>query len=221
MIFLLFPNSKTYDFLDVNLGWVKQAADSKWGSSPYYQWGRKDPMLRNGGSAAVGSFNITTCATSLAATIQNPTTFNTYEGTNYNWWVDNDTAVSFYNYWDADSVSTGNADKVVNKTVYDPSPVGFSIPCGNAFLGFSTSNGGVWDSGWTWDDNYFAAAGYRSRGSGGIDNVGSSGYYWLASSHSQQYAYYLGFNSSDVGPQYDGSRAYGFSVRPVRRPQNI
>ena len=212
-------NGYTYNFLNVNLGWVKDFADSKKGTSPYYQWGRKDPMLRSSASAAVGSFNITSTAGSLAATIQNPNVFNTYESTHYNWWQNGDTPVDFYNYWDASQISTGNSDKNIVKTVYDPCPVGFNIPCGNAFLGFSTSNGGTWDNGWTWDGNFFQAAGYRYYGSGGVSDVGGSGYYWLASSYSQSRAYYLTFDSGGVSPQDSNYRANGFSVRPVARPQ--
>ena len=212
-------NNKTYNLLDVNLGWVKDSSDSKKGTSPYYQWGRKDPMLRSSASAAVGSFNITSTAGSLAATIQNPNVFNTYEQTRYNWWRSGDTPVDFYNYWDASQISAGNADKNIEKTVYDPSPVGFHIPCGNTFLGFSKDNGGTWDNGWTWDENFFQAAGYRSLGSGGISGVGSYGYFWLASSYSQGNAYYLYFYSGNVDPQNGNSRASGFSVRPVARPQ--
>ena len=213
-------NNKTYNILDVNLGWVKAAADSKKGTSPYYQWGRKDPMLRSGGSAVVGTYGTTTTAGSVAAAIQNPTTFNTYETTHYNWWQDNDTAVDFYNYWDASQTSTGNGDRTIVKTIYDPSPVGFHIPCGNTFLGFSASNGGTWDNGYEWDGNYFYAAGYRSLSSGGVYGVGSYGYYWLASSYSQDYAYYLYFYSGTVSPHYNNYRALGFSVRPVSRSQN-
>ena len=212
-------NNKTYNILDVNLGWVKDSSDSKKGTSPYYQWGRKDPMLRSSASAAVGSFSITSTAGSLAATIQNPNVFNAYEQTHYNWWQNGDTPVDFYNYWDASQISTGNADKRIEKTVYDPSPVGFHIPCGNTYLGFSTSNGNTWDNGWTWDGNFFQAAGYRYSGSGGINSVGSNGYCWLASSYSQNDAYNLNFDSENVYPQDNYYRANGFSVRPVARPQ--
>ena len=96
------------------------------------------------------------------------------EDTNHNWWVKEGNTVNFYNYWDASQTSTGNADKTVVKTVYDPCPAGFSIPCGNTFTGFSTSNGGKWDRGWIWDGRYFPASGYRGRGSGTLSGV--SGY---------------------------------------------
>ena len=210
-------SGNTYNILDVNLGWVKQSVDSKKGTSPYYQWGRKDPMLRGNTSAAVGSFNITGCATSVAATIQNPNVFNTQDGTNNNWWTNDGTLVNFYNYWDASQTTTGAGHKSIVKTVYDPSPIGFHIPCGATFTGFSASNGGTWDNGYTWDNNFFQAAGSRFRVDGEINgSVGDSGYYWLASS-SVRSANYLRFLPNDVSPQFSSGSALGFSVRPVAR----
>ena len=212
-------SGNTYNILDVNLGWVKNSADSKKGTSPYYQWGRKDPMLRSGTSAAVGSFNITGCATSVAATIQNPNVFNTQETTNNNWWTNDGTPVNFYNYWDASQTTTGAADRQIVKTVYDPCPVGFHIPCGATFTGFSKSNGGTWDNGYTWDNNFFQAEGFRDRETGGVYYVGINGYCWSAASNSDARSYGLYFGSGNVNPQNSGCyRAYGFSVRPVARP---
>ena len=211
-------SGNTYNILDVNLGWVKQSAESKKGTSPYYQWGRKDPMLRGNTSAAVGSFNITGCATSVAATIQNPNVFNTQDGTNNNWWTNDGTPVNFYNYWDASQTTTGAGHRSIVKTVYDPCPVGFHIPCGATFTGFSASNGGTWDNGYTWDNNFFQAAGYRYREKGVVSNVGSYGHYWSAASGSAALSYYLYFSSGTVNHQSLNNRAYGFSVRPVARP---
>ena len=208
----------TYNILDVNLGWVKQSVDSKKGTSPYYQWGRKDPMLRSGASAAVGSFNITGCATSVAATIQNPNVFNTQETTNYNWWTNDGTPVTFYNYWDASQTTTGAGHKSIVKTIYDPCPVGFHIPCGATFTGFSARNGGTWDNGYTWDNNFFQAAGRRNLENGGVDNVGSYGICWSAASYSAACSYGLYFTSGTVYPQGNYYRGGCFSVRPVARP---
>ena len=210
-------SGNTYNILDVNLGWVKENVDSKKGTSPHYQWGRKDPMLRSGASV-VGSFNITGCATSVAATIQNPNVFNLYERTNGNWWTNDGTPVNFYNYWDASQTKTGAADRQIVKTVYDPSPVGFHIPCGATFTGFSKSNGGTWDNGFTWDNNFFQAAGFRHHDENGvIYAVGDYGCYWSAASNSANYAYSIYFKSGAVNPQYGSNRADGFSVRPVAR----
>ena len=210
-------SGNTYNILDVNLGWVKKSAESKKGTSPYYQWGRKDPMLRSGASAAVGSFKITGCATSVAATIQNPNVFNKQDGTNSNWWTNDGTLVNFYNYWDASQTTTGAADRQIVKTVYDPCPVGFHIPCGAIFTGFSESNGGTFDNGYTWDNNFFQATGSRYRVNGVVLNFGSGGSYWSAASYSVAYSYGLYFGSSSVSPQSYSGRASGFSVRPVAR----
>ena len=210
-------SGNTYNILNVNLGWVKDSVDSKYGTSPYYQWGRKDPMLRSGTSVAVGSFNVTGCATSVAATIQNPNVFNKQDDTNYNWWTNDGAPVTFYNYWDASQTTTSVGHRSIVKTVYDPSPAGFHIPCGATFIGFSKSNGGTWDNGYTWDNNFFQAAGYRNRETGGVSNVGSGGYYWSAASNSAAISYSLTFHSGTVYPQNYYTRANGYSVRPVAR----
>ena len=173
-------------------------------------------MLRSGASV-VGSFNITGCATSVAATIQNPNVFNKQDGTNNNWWTNDGTLVNFYNYWDASQTTTGDGHKSIVKTVYDPSPVGFHIPCGATFTGFSVSNGGTWDNGYTWDNNFFQAVGCRFRKHGGVFNVGGYATCWSADSHSAEYSYGLGFGSGTVSPQEYSSRAGGFFVRPVAR----
>ncbi|MCQ2116520.1 MAG: hypothetical protein MJY76_00015 [Bacteroidales bacterium] len=62
---------------------------------------------------------------------------------------------------------------------------------------------------------FFPAAGYG--GGTSLNGAGSRGYYWSSSLYSSNpyYAYYLYFNSSYVGPQCNGSRYGGFSVRPV------
>ena len=211
-------SGNTYNILDVNLGWVKKSAESKKGTSPYYQWGRKDPMLRSGTSASVGSFNVTGCATSVAATIQNPNVFNTQDGTNYNWWTNDGTPVTFYNYWDASQTKTGVGHRSIVKTVYDPCPVGFHIPCGATFTGFSASNGGTWDNGYTWDNNFFQAAGYRGLEDGVVYLFGSNSGYWPAASYSADISYCFYFFSGTVDPQGGVRRAAGFSVRPVARP---
>ena len=210
-------SGNTYNILDVNLGWVKQSAESKKGTSPYYQWGRKDPMLRYRASAAVGSFNITTCATSVAATIQNPNVFNTIDRTNYNWWTNDGTPVTFYNYWDASQTTNDVGHRSIVKTVYDPCPVGFHIPCGATFTGFSASNGGTWDNGYTWDNNFFQAAGYRGLEDGVVYLFGSNSGYWPAASYSADISYCFYFFSGTVDPQGGVRRAAGFSVRPVAR----
>ena len=49
----------------------------------------------------------------------------------------------YYNLWSTDNDRTDNNDDVVIKSVYDPSPVGYSLPASNAFTGFTTTAGDV------------------------------------------------------------------------------
>lgn len=207
----------------------------------YYQWGRKDPFV---GSTGTNSNNcktwydesgstktsnpVTTTTRSRAESIQYPEKFisgsyiwdtnTTYDNWNAN--LNSSTAPStIYNYVD------------VEKTVYDPSPVGYKLPPTNAFTGFGetlgnevTPNGSSFSDGGrnfytggqsTGPTDFWIAGGYRSYNGGSLDGVGSYGGYWSAGPNSNAYGCNLNFNSSDVNPQGFSNRAYGFSVRPV------
>ncbi len=63
------------------------------------------------------------------------------------------------------------------------------------------------------------ASGCRAGHSGGLSNVGTVGYAWSSapSSASSVYGSYLGFDSSNVNPEYNfHGRAGGFPVRCVQ-----
>lgn len=176
-------NGYTYNMLDVNLGWVKDSSGSKYGSCPYYEWGRKDPMLRSVNSSTssastvgYGSYTSIGSVESVAAAIQNPNAY--IQGSYRTWLARNGGAINFLNYWDASQTTVGLSDKTIIKTIYDPCPAGYAVPCGNTFLGFTKSNGGTWDRGYTWDGRYFPAMGYYT---GAYQNVGSYGNYRIIS----------------------------------------
>ena len=59
-------------------------------------------------------------------------------------------------------------------------------------------------------------AGHRLYDSANVYGVGSYGFYWSSTPLNANYAYYLGFNSSSIYPQYDLDRSYGFSVRCLK-----
>ena len=61
--------------------------------------------------------------------IRNPHKFNT------RYYMDG----KYYNLWSTDNDRTDTDDDVVIKSVYDPSPVGYSLPASNAFTGFTTT----------------------------------------------------------------------------------
>ena len=60
------------------------------------------------------------------------------------------------------------------------------------------------------------ASGYRASNSGGLNDVGSRGYAWSSSpsSASSVYGSYLGFDSSNVNPEYNFQAVR--AVSPVR-----
>ena len=223
--------SVKYKILPVNLA-------SKWDDTAktkiknwFYQFGRPNPMLcpssynskSNHASFGVLSYAAASIASNIQTGIKNPATFYKYSSSyNYNWFQTN--SGKTYNLWDAACTSTGNSDKNVVKTIYDPCPIGFKMPNGNTFTYFSKTHVvGSFANGWKFKRYsgdtvgvFFPVSGYRDGSGGSLDIVGSGGYVWLSSASSQSHAYNLFFNSGGANPQGNGSRASGFSVRPVQ-----
>ena len=210
------------------------------GNHPYYQWGRKDPLRPSNGLA---NTNKTWYDKNGTSSQSNPATENFSAGVtcimNYilkpdvmQNQVSGDNA--YANLWSVDNtVYTANDNPVV-KTVYDPSPVGFKLPPGNVFTGFTTTGGststsseinGTWSSsslkGWNFYTDssksktiFFPASGYRYRSNGMVSNVSSYGFYWSAVPSSPTKGRYLYFYSLQVIPLSTSNyRAVGFGVR--------
>ena len=210
------------------------------GNHPYYQWGRKDPLRPSNGLA---NTNKTWYDKNGTSSQSNPATENFSAGVtcimNYilkpdvmQNQVSGDNA--YANLWSVDNtVYTANDNPVV-KTVYDPSPVGFKLPPGNVFTGFTTTGGststsseinGTWSSsslkGWNFYTDssksktiFFPASGYRYRSNGMVSNVSSDGFYWSAVPSGPTKGHYLYFSSLQVIPLSTSNyRAVGFGVR--------
>lgn len=207
-------------------------------NSPYFQFGRKDPMLPalSGDQTKTwyNAYGISSTALKTSSWnfgvpcimegILNPDKFC------INYYMDN----MYNNLWSADNTAIGWNDDTVVKTIYDPSPVGYHVPAANAFTGFTT-NGlsslsvtGTWDReerGWNFtcmdagsqaSTVFFRALGYRSPLTGAPGAVSSDGYYWSVSPLSVYGGSSLIFHSSKVDPTASSNRAYGFTVRPVQ-----
>ena len=219
-----------YNILPVNLG-------SKWDDSAktkiknwFYQFGRPTPLLcpsaynstSNHASYGALGFTASSYVSYLYHAIQNPTIF--YQGnsdSNNNWF----NSIKIHNLWDAANALSGVSDNDVVKTIYDPCPVGFHIPNGNTFTGFSTSNVvGSFNYGWKFKRYsgdtvgvFFPASGGRVEGTlAGV--VGTYGCILLSATYgSRNKVYHLSFTSGYVEPHYYlSSAAYGGSVRPVQ-----
>ena len=139
----------------------------------------------------------------------------------------------YYNLWSTDNERTDNNDDVVIKSVYDPSPVGYSLPASNAFTGFTdtglnTGNPGnpaifnvkgSFDKGWYYytklnrkgNTIFLLTTGLRSDSYGLVK--ANSGVYWTIGISNLKYGRYLNFSENYIGPLHDLSKAYGFAVR--------
>ena len=209
----------------------------KKGATTLYQFGRKDAFPGVDKSKLATNSHFTENAgdnMSIMNGIQHPDFYYT-GGSNWN------SNYGYYNLWSADNTVTGGwnvgNDNPVVKTVYDPSPVGFKMPANNAFTGFTangqnegTMNVDGTDVGQTFSNNFghnfwtssskkatinFPASGFRFSNGGALNDVGGSGYYWLAVPNGLSNGCDLLFHSYNVRPLSNDARSFGFSVRPV------
>ena len=145
----------------------------------------------------------------------------------------------YYNLWSTDNDKTVPNDEVVIKSVYDPSPVGYSLPASNAFTGFTTTGGtlynqpdlfnvkGDFDKGYYFyrqqnkkgDTLFFYASGYRYFGSGALDYIYSAGCYWVAGPYYTDTGRYMGFDSNRLAPVDYARSSSGFAVRSAEEKE--
>ena len=147
----------------------------------------------------------------------------------------------YYNLWSTDNDKIVPNDEVVIKSVYDPSPVGYSLPASNAFTGFTTTGGNIgaahtpltpeqlaqlnvkgdFDKGYYFYRQpnkqgnifWFPAWGCRSCKTGSLYRVPTGGCYWVAGPSNRNFGRFLNFDSSVVWLLDDTNRGYGMSVR--------
>ena len=219
---------------------------SRTGYTTQYQWGRKDAFPGKSGQPAQGTITWNAGSNMYMQTIiQNPQNYYT---AGYNrdgslnaeaWFAK---YYTFYNLWsmnqkDKVTMNQANSQTVV-KTIYDPSPVGFSVPANDAFTGFTENglNGGRinvdgTDNAQTYNNNFghnfwtnssktetifFPATGYREAKDGNIVSYyGNYGDYWTATPTDMNNGSVMGFDVNSVSPLYRNIRAFGFAVRPV------
>lgn len=149
-------------------------------------------------------------------------------------------STSWSSNYSLDNWNNGNTVRTINnnpvkKTIYSPSPIGFSEPKTAAFTGFTTTGGtttntsqfnvsGGFNKGWNFycqpmfqgSTIFFSALGFRIVNTCAISAFGGVGFYWSAGpSSSTNYALHLYFDSGLMLPRYEYPRASGFSVRPV------
>ena len=211
--------------------------DRKAGNCTFYQWGRKDPMLGKDGTS---SNKDKECFTTDAQYKFVPKGLNTadikeYIKYPYKFNVNSDMDGKYYNLWNVDNERVNVNDDDAVKTVYDPSPVGYTVTAPNTFTGFTRSgqnsgNSSEWnvqgsfDKGWHFyckpnkqgHTLFFPACGCRNNRSGALTNVSTYGCYWAAGPNYTYYGRRLGFYSGYISTLDDTHRSYGHSVRPAQ-----
>lgn len=213
------------------------------GNSPYYEWGRKDPMLPGVLDAAgkpadktiyPGAYDFVHEGQGLVtvgAAIQNPHVFYKPSDSDSSWCSE-----VYYNFWDNNNrVSMTDIYAAGTKTIYDPSPAGYVVPPIGAWSGL-TSSGinsfdtsefnvyGMFDSGWnfycapggTGGTTFYPAIGSRHNYNGNVYYVKESGGYWSGTPYSTFGGYYMSFGEISLLVENKSGRAYGLGVRPIR-----
>lgn len=225
---------------------------SRTGYTTLYQWGRKDAFPGKGGQPAEGTINWNAGSDMYIQTIlQNPQNYYT-AGYNSDGSLNAETFFAkyytSYNLWsmnnkNAYAENTANSQPVV-KTIYDPCPVGFSVPANDAFTGFTKTGVAATNTStvqninvsgtdsqteyennfghnfWTNDSRketiFFPAVGYREATNGGIISFYKQyGDYWTATPNDEHNGCVMGFDVKTVHPLYRNVRSFAFSVRPV------
>ena len=226
---------------EATISFEQLSADSLYtygNNAPFYQFGRKDPMLASNGAGNADKpfydnskdWERASGYVSTETAIQNPFTF--YYKRNDDW-----SSSHNYDYWNISFTSSTDVNNIATeKTVYDPSPTGFTLPRTAAFTGFTTTGNntsnssqfnvsGSWNSGWNFFTGvnsgtiFFDGLGYRNTyngATGAVVYVGEEGSFWASGASSASDGRYLDFDSGFVYPQYAYNRSSGFSVRSVK-----
>ena len=138
----------------------------------------------------------------------------------------------YYNLWNVDNEKTDENDDKVVKTVYDLSPVGYTVPPVRTFTGFTNTGNnssvnnefnveGAFNKGWlfycktnkTGSTVFFHACGYRNGGTDSLTGLPMGGSCWVAGPVNTLYGRYLIFTSGNIFPLHNTNRSDGFAVR--------
>ena len=206
-----------------NVSFDLGAATMNYGNNaPYFQWGRKDPMIPATGLAdknkpIYGTYtalnNMSTA--DIAVTIRTPYYFNTSNG---------NPSLELWNV--GNEVTTYNVNPVI-KSIYDPSPAGYHVPCTSACEGWDVAGrgyhqniSGLWGTyiyqlgPATGNVVFFPALGYRGNYSGTADLSGTS-YYWCSGLQATNRGFDYFMQGAGCNPRNNDERYWAFNIHPV------
>lgn len=193
----------------------------------FYQYGRKDPMMSSikqwynpdhQEKKVLPMKSYSQIADLLSWEIQNPDVMvqSSHSGSSTSSSVNE--ALPYLNLWNSQ-----NSSSHFEKSVYDPSPVGFRVPYGNVFLSLynHVKNVDVTDGAFSIDLNdgqsplVFHPLGYRASSNGSLDGVGDRTTLWCGRmSSSRKEAISIIINETGLlhptNPVF-----HAFSIRPI------
>ena len=210
-------------------------------NAPYYQWGRKDPMLPSNGMGNIDKpfydkqrpWQIVNSQVSTGQAIRGP--FTLYYATQNDWSTSHN-----FDYWNinfSNNSDPGITNTSTIKTIYDPSISGFCMPKTAAYTGFSSTGSNVenysqfnvsgsFDNGWNlytegWKSGgtiFFAVLGMRNIYSGKSGEITDFyvGFYATYGGYSNSYCRDFAIHSNRVSPKDQTARACGYTVRSVK-----
>ncbi len=228
-----------FKFMPINLGALTVDPDKN-GNGLKYQWGRKDPFLKDGfkldGSEHEGvvhyskygwqssSFTGNGKDSAIEEAIKFPTGFFRGPHGNDFDWSGNGTGIENRNnqLW-------GNMENNLGKkSIYDPCPVGYRVPPTEAFNNFNSENGKFVNEDWEFNAEdgkkitFSTEPSYLNYLSGapvGPGRDGKSGYYWTSSAKPR----FVNTNASSfliektwISENQTAQRAMGASIRCIR-----
>ncbi len=211
--------------MDRNLGGIS-AGFAGQGSSNYdkgyivYQFGRKEPFAGNTGKKSTDNTKFDPTINDRAIrgmedATNNPLIFAINQGFS-------DFGGNTY-LWGDPKATVANTNNLSGrqKSIFDPSPVGWRVPINGVYtfthssLPWVNSNDRI---GRVYTQNnsvYYTANGYRAQTSAALIGATTLGLYWVATPASSTFAYRFVFDSSSFHANSDG-RSVGFAVRPIQ-----
>lgn len=216
--------NREFVFMDRNLGATSVQPDNIASLGFMYQWGRKDPFPGpsrfgtsvNGTRSTLKLYDIDNFdlpdpqtinylqASTLEATIQNPTTF--YMGA-VSWMQDE----TLYNFWENEDGTKGP---------FDPCPFGWKVPSSGPMEWspwYGLPNPDVYAAGIEWKDyGYYPYSGYRQGADGTFKSVRQEVHVTTATSIANGH-FVFAYRSGSVDPSYNGGvRSNAYPVRCVK-----
>ncbi len=200
--------------MDRNIGERKEFASDGGSGTVYFQYGRKDPFpgygatyLGGGSQPAVKTTSSYTFEDSVLYHYNYVAPSNSSTG---NWSIEGDARSATYIWFDNEiTVASYNGEK----SIFDPSPLGWMVPVRETWSSFSSASG-CGDISSVGKYNYY---GYRDPYKSAAPScIGEFGCVWSANPFNTESGYYLYYSDSEVSSLKTLMISYGLPVRAIQ-----